>query len=73
MCTKTVMDTTDPDIVFDENGICNYVHHFESKIKPVLEPHPNKQPQKPANEFKFRRRLKDEIPKSVTYAENHWR
>ncbi|MCZ8020951.1 MAG: N-acetyl sugar amidotransferase [Cyclobacteriaceae bacterium] len=43
MCTKTVMDTTDPDIVFDEVGICNYVHHFESKIKPVLEPNPNKQ------------------------------
>ncbi|MFN6944455.1 MAG: N-acetyl sugar amidotransferase, partial [Cytophagaceae bacterium] len=28
MCVKTVMDTTDPDITFDENGICNYWHEF---------------------------------------------
>ena len=24
ICTRCVMDTTDPDIVFDENGICNH-------------------------------------------------
>ena len=24
MCTRCVMDTTDPDIVFDENGVCNH-------------------------------------------------
>lgn len=29
VCTVTVMDTTDPDIRFDKNGVCNYVHEFE--------------------------------------------
>ena len=24
ICTRCVMDTTDPDIVFDENGVCNH-------------------------------------------------
>ena len=33
MCTKTVMDTTDPDIVFDENGVCNHYHYFQKEIK----------------------------------------
>lgn len=28
VCKVTVMDTTDPDITFDENGVCNYVHEF---------------------------------------------
>lgn len=30
ICTKTVMDTSDPLIEFDENGICNYVHKYEN-------------------------------------------
>lgn len=30
-CSVTVMDTTDPDITFDENGVCNYVHSFKEK------------------------------------------
>lgn len=29
MCTRCVMDTTDPDIFFDENGICNHCHTYE--------------------------------------------
>lgn len=34
ICTKTVMDTVgDPDITFDENGICNYYYEFTSKLK----------------------------------------
>lgn len=34
ICTKTVMDTIgDPDIVFDEDGICNYYHEFKAKLK----------------------------------------
>jgi N-acetyl sugar amidotransferase len=33
MCTKTVMDTTDPDITFDENGVCNYWYEFFEKQK----------------------------------------
>ena len=30
VCTRTVMDTTDPDITFDENGVCNYWREFEA-------------------------------------------
>jgi N-acetyl sugar amidotransferase len=34
ICSKTVMDTIgDPDITFDENGICNYYHEFIGKLK----------------------------------------
>ncbi len=28
MCTKLVMDTTDPDIDFDDQGVCNWWHQF---------------------------------------------
>lgn len=28
VCTKTVMDTTDPDITFDDDGVCNYWHEY---------------------------------------------
>jgi len=28
------MDTTDPDIEFDENGVCNHCRRFEKEIKP---------------------------------------
>jgi len=38
MCKRCVMDTTDPDIVFDENGICNNCKdYFEKKKKFVFE------------------------------------
>ena len=30
MCTKCIMDTTDPEIVFDENGVCNYHPEYET-------------------------------------------
>jgi N-acetyl sugar amidotransferase len=33
VCTVTVMDTTDPDISFDEDGVCNYVHEHAKFIK----------------------------------------
>lgn len=32
VCTRTVMDTTDPDIVFDADGVCHYWHEFQ-KLK----------------------------------------
>lgn len=32
-CAVTVMDTTDPDIRFDEHGVCNHVHDFLEKGK----------------------------------------
>lgn len=29
ICTKTVLDTTVPDITFDKNGECNYCHYYQ--------------------------------------------
>ena len=34
ICTRCVMDTTDPDITFDENGVCDHCHDFETAVKP---------------------------------------
>lgn len=34
ICTKTVMDSTDPNIVFDNNGISDYYHNFINNILP---------------------------------------
>lgn len=33
-CVKCVMDTTDPDIEFDDDGICSHCHYFENVILP---------------------------------------
>ena len=33
MCTRCVMDTTDPDIVFDENGVCNHCHTYDRMVR----------------------------------------
>jgi N-acetyl sugar amidotransferase len=30
MCSKCVMDTTDPNITFDENGICNHCKFYDA-------------------------------------------
>lgn len=38
MCTKLIMDTSDPTIVFDNNGICDYYHNFHNRIKPNWHP-----------------------------------
>jgi N-acetyl sugar amidotransferase len=32
VCTRCVMDTTAPDIVFDEAGVCNYCKTHEEKV-----------------------------------------
>lgn len=32
-CTKCVMDTTDSEISFDLNGVCNHCHNFENVTK----------------------------------------
>lgn len=34
ICTKTVMDTSDPSITFDINGISNHYHDFKNFIEP---------------------------------------
>jgi len=33
ICTRCVMDTTDPDIVFDEQGICNHCTAFIKRLE----------------------------------------
>lgn len=32
-CTKCVMDTTDTEIIFDDNGVCNHCLKFENETK----------------------------------------
>ena len=32
ICTKCVMDTTDPDITFDEFGVCNHCTHYDKQM-----------------------------------------
>lgn len=36
ICTKCVMDTTDTEIVFDENGVCNHCHDYEERKKKLI-------------------------------------
>lgn len=31
MCTRCVMDTTDPEITFDEESVCNHCHQFDKE------------------------------------------
>ncbi|SFD73565.1 N-acetyl sugar amidotransferase [Flavobacterium phragmitis] len=35
ICTKTIMDTSDPNIVFNENGESDYYLNFKQNIEPV--------------------------------------
>lgn len=37
ICTRCVMDTTDPNIHFDENGVCDYCQTYDKLIKPNWE------------------------------------
>jgi 3'-phosphoadenosine 5'-phosphosulfate sulfotransferase (PAPS reductase)/FAD synthetase len=34
ICNNCVMDTTDPNIIFDENGVCDHCHDFQNNVKP---------------------------------------
>lgn len=34
ICSKTIMDTSDPNIVFDVNGVSDYYHNFHNTILP---------------------------------------
>lgn len=38
VCTRCVVDTTDPLITFDDQGVCNHCKYFENNIKPVWFP-----------------------------------
>ncbi|MBO4858765.1 MAG: N-acetyl sugar amidotransferase [Treponema sp.] len=35
ICTKCVMDTSDEDILFDENGVCERCREYEQRILPI--------------------------------------
>ena len=35
ICSQCVMDTSDPNIIFDDKGICDYCINFQSIIKPI--------------------------------------
>lgn len=32
MCRRCIMDTSDPTITFDSNGVCNHCHFFDSIV-----------------------------------------
>lgn len=34
VCTRCIMNTSDPNIAFNDEGICNYCNNFEASIKP---------------------------------------
>ncbi|AJQ48565.1 MULTISPECIES: N-acetyl sugar amidotransferase [Pseudomonas] len=34
ICTRCIMDTSDPNIRFDQQGVCEYCANFNSEIKP---------------------------------------
>ncbi len=36
ICTKCIMDTTDPEIEFDDYGICNHCKIYDEKVKSEL-------------------------------------
>lgn len=38
ICNRCIMDTTDPDISFDDRGLCEYCNNFESAIRPNWKP-----------------------------------
>lgn len=33
MCKRCVMDTSDPEITFDENGVCNHCHTYDRMVR----------------------------------------
>lgn len=41
ICQKLVIDTSDPDVSFDEDGICNHYHTFEKQIRPLWDTGPS--------------------------------
>lgn len=32
ICTRCIMDTSDPEIVFDDKGVCNHCHRYEEEL-----------------------------------------
>ena len=44
ICAKTVMDSTDPSITFDENGISNHFYDFKDLLDFLENPKNSKNP-----------------------------
>jgi N-acetyl sugar amidotransferase len=40
ICTRCIMDTSDPEIVFDEDGVCNHCHDYERRVAAEVLPQP---------------------------------
>jgi len=38
ICSRCIMDTSDPHITFNEAGLCDYCRNFDQNIKPVWHP-----------------------------------
>jgi N-acetyl sugar amidotransferase len=38
ICSRCVLDTTDPEITFDEHGVCSHCRRFDSEIRPHWHP-----------------------------------
>lgn len=36
-CMRTIMDTTDPEITFDENGVCNHALAYDAYMGPIVD------------------------------------
>lgn len=34
ICKRCIMDTSDPNITFDDDGVCSHCHYFENERKP---------------------------------------
>ena len=34
VCTRCIMDTTDPLIEFDADGVCNHCNYFDNNVRP---------------------------------------
>ena len=43
MYTRCIMNTTDPEIEFDENGVCNHCRGYEERVQRYLLPEAERQ------------------------------
>lgn len=41
-CTRCMMDTSDPNIIFNEEGLCSYCQNYDKNIKPYWKPNENR-------------------------------
>ena len=40
ICARCIMDSSDPEIVFDEQGVCNRCHEYEQRVAEAVFPPP---------------------------------